>query len=367
MEKPATKKFEELLERSGIDPDDIDRVTSIGFHVGFIKNPDGEIEYTEPLPNIRFIPTLNGENPFISQAAPTKITPRRIKPVERDYDDVVSIPDIQYGFRRMPDGRYEPLHDEAAMEVTRQYCYENQPKTIVIQGDNLDVPEFGKFEADGVHFVRTFQLALDGLHKWLARLRAENPNARIVMLEGNHDIRLIKNVLRHAMELAGIRPANMPEEWGVLTIPFLLRLGELAIEWVSGYPANTYHHNDDLQFVHGHKIRSNGSTAELYTKQYNRNTIFGHVHRQEMHTRTDEDGRQITAATFGTLARIDGIVPSYNNGITSDGEFVPFNENWQQGFGHIKIYDGYTDIRPIRIFNGRAIVDGKEYNGALAS
>ena len=300
---------------------------------------------------------------FITQAEPTVINPSKGRAVKRDHELIVDLPDIQYGFRRISDERYEPLHDPRALDVARLVLKDLKPDTIILQGDLLDFSELSKYEADSKHFGATLQLSINGLHKYLAQLRADNPTAKMIALAGNHEARLAKSVLRHNAQLANIKRANMPEEWHVLSVPFLLRLGELGIDWYGGYPANEYRHTPNLTFVHGVAVRSSGSSAAAYSKAHpDTSVVFGHVHRIEAHSRTDRDGIQHSAVTFGSLCRNDGAVPSFYNGIDEHGEVVTRYEDWQQGLGIIRVYpDGNNEFQPVQINRGKARVNGKEY------
>jgi len=168
------------------------------------------------------------------------------------------------------------------------------------------------------------------------------------------------------MELYGIKRGN--SETPVLTLDYLTRATELGWNVISGYPANEWG-EDDLVFVHGNKVRSNGSTAELMSKTYpERNVVFGHIHRHEQHTRTNYLGHYLTAISFGTLARIDGAVPSYGNGVDDDNQIVKKYENWQNGIGFVDKYpDGSYVFHSVLINEGVARWQDKEYDGNVES
>lgn len=317
-----------------------------------------DLEYERHVP-----PQAELDKLLVRQAPPLRITPSRAKIPERDFNTIIDLPDIQMDWRHI-NGEYQPIHDEKAMKVARMICQDLKPDTIVIGGDNLDMAALSRFEKDSNHFSspQSLQMAVDGLSKFLGHLRAENPQSRIVMLEGNHEKRLAKYVLKLADKLYGLRRANSPGEWPVNTVPHLLRLDELGVEWVSGYPAAEFRYSEDLSFIHGDRVRSGSSTAALYTKEHEQNVVFHHIHRHEMQTRTTRRGRFITAAAFGTLASNRGHVPSYGSGVDDRGEVVQRFENWQQGIGVILEYpDGYLEMHPIQIRDGTARFMGREY------
>jgi metallophosphoesterase superfamily enzyme len=297
---------------------------------------------------------------FITQAPPIKITPSKSKPVERGHRLIAVLPDEQIGYRNIR-GELIPLHDERAMSVARSILRDLRPDTIVGNGDTGDQAELSRFTPDSDHFIRTLQPTIDRQSRWDAELAADNPNAKRVRLAGNHD-RLTKFILKNTMQLYGLRRANMPEELPVLTIPYLVRAEETGWQYITGYPANEFRYADDLVFVHGNKVRSGGSTAELMSKTYQgRSVVFGHVHRHESHSTTDWKGNYHTAVSFGTLARIDGVVPSYGNGVDDHGNPVERYENWQNGIGVIYDYQDSYEFNFIPIINGVARYRGKQY------
>lgn len=329
-----------------------------------IKNSDGEIEVRrmtsdtfEPLPE---------DASFLSQASPTIIRPSRAKPRSRKDLLLADIGDLQFGYRRTQNG-LEPLHDEKAIDVTFQAIKDAQPDLIILGGDELDLPELGRWQPDSRDFVDTLQTSIDGLHKLLSQLRADNPNSRIVNLDSNHIQRIGKFMLKNAMPLFGVRQANMPENWAVMSYPHLLRLDELDIEWNSGYPAVEYQLNDRLTTAHGDKSSAKGSTAQMYLPTLERSLLFHHTHRQESLTKTTQMGRYVTALSFGCLTKTNGAVPSFGNAVDDRGRVVPHQENWQNGFGFIEYQTGDSPFSatPVLINSQdgyEARVNGKVYH-----
>jgi len=192
---------------------------------------------------------------------------------------------------------------------------------------------------DSRHFVDTLQLAIDGLHKFYSRLRADNPNAEIKDLNSNHN-RFGKYILRHAPYLFGLRRANMSEDWSNNALPFFLRLDELEIEHVESYQIN-----DRLLTFHG-DLADRNSTASKYLSRYDTSIMYHHDHRRGYERRVFPSGRAIEAFGFGCQCDITGSVPSYNSSIDSRGNPVPRYENWNNGMGFVEFSKG---DRPFKI------------------
>lgn len=358
-------QLDQLLQAQGVDLETLENnpIARLNFYQGMIKNSDDEPELVDMTSvELRPKPTAEYPNPFITQAQPVNIPRSTAKPVQRDFRLIASIPDEQIGYRFI-DGEYVPLHDEAAMTVAKMILRDYKPDLVVKAGDTGDLGEVSKHDPDSDHLQHTMQATIDRAHLWNEELRAVIPGSRIVELEGNHN-RITKFVLKHAMQLYNIKQANLPDSWPVVSWPYLTRMDESGVEWVSGYPANEFWAADDLVFIHGNTVNSRGSTAARLSEKYpDANVVFGHVHSHQLHTRTTRRGEYLTAATFGTLARIDGVVPSYWNGVDDHNKPVVRYENWQQGIGLISDYgNGSYQFDPIFIRDGVANYRGKEYS-----
>ncbi len=151
-----------------------------------------------------------------------------------------------------------------------------------------------------------------------------------------------------------------------MSLPFLLRLDEIGVEYIDAYPAGAYWLNDKLRAIHGDKVRSNGSTAAAYTNNTPHiSTIFGHVHRQELQSRTIFDRLgpiKSVAVSPGCLCRVDGAVPSVNGSTRIDGTPATFYENWQQGIAVIsykKTGEFFTEL--VQFNDGKAVFRGREF------
>ena len=149
--------------------------------------------------------------------------------------------------------------------------------------------------------------------------------------------------------------AHQKESYPALSIPNLLGLEELDIEYIHEYPDGEVWINDDIRVIHGNVARAkSGATASAVVDDIQETTIFGHIHRRESAAKTVwRQGKPhvIEAWSFGCVCRIDGVVPSKNG-----------RENWQQGVGIVKtFYDGRYTITPIPIFDGCGYYEGKIY------
>lgn len=367
------------LREEGLDPGLADSVKNFSVRTweGFIKDPDGDVQKVPQRGyNIQLSVNLEGPQwPVVQPAKPTRITPNKPRPTRTSgWKTAVILPDPQIGYRWVtdPDGsqRLDPFHDERAIEVALDILAAARKAhpidRVVNLGDFLDLPSQSRW-AQEPGFAGTTQAAVDYGHEFLARQRAICPEAKIAIIEGNHDKRLGDYVTKNAMAAFGLRRAgDPPASWPTLSLPYLLRLDELDIEWLEGYPASGLWLNDHIECIHGQKVRSSGSTASAVINDSRHSVIFGHVHRIETQYRTDktrEGGYRKFAATPGCLCRVDGSVPSFKSGTKSTGDPIPNWENWQQGLllVHYREDDDRYSLEPVEIRSGTAIWRGHVY------
>ena len=245
----------------------------------------------------------------------------------------------------------DPIHDESAISIALQIIKDMKPDKVILNGDNCDFPNFGRFAQEN-SFFETTNATFNYVHQLLAQIRANSPESEIIYIAGNHEERLRKTLMTNVPQIRELRVAGTGER--PMTVPFLLNLSALEVEYISGYPAGAYWLTDELKVIHGDIARqSGGMTASAYLKRENTSTIYGHIHRQELAYRTRGSryaGELLVAASFGCLARIDGAVPSYHSGVDEDGRPERYIEDWQQGLGVVHISKlGRFAIDPILI------------------
>ena len=306
----------------------------------------------------------------VQNARPTVVNPITSKPLKNSgWKTAVVLPDPQIGYRLYEDGTTDPFHDNDAMDVALKIvAYEQEQygvDQVVNLGDFLDLPSQGRFAQEAT-FANTTQLAIDRGHLFLAQQRAVAPDAEIVLIEGNHDRRLQNFVEANALAAFGLKQADKPNSWPVMSLPFLLRLDELNVTYIDSYPAGKHWIADNLRAIHGNKVRSNGSTAAAYTNDMPHiSTVFGHTHRLEIQSKTtwDRVGKiRSMAISPGCLCRVDGAVPSVHGAINSEGRPAQEFENWQQGVAVIKYKDsGEFFVDLVQIDNGRTVYQGQEF------
>jgi UDP-2,3-diacylglucosamine pyrophosphatase LpxH len=365
-------KLNRMLESNGIRPEDIGRVEKIRFneYQGLVKGENGPEVVDLEATSIVIAPkhTIAPKWPLVQQPDPVTISPfhglRRVSISSPSiYKTAVIIPDPQFGYwRDIQTGALNPYHDETALDVVLRAIEKLDPALIIELGDIMDLPEYGKYQQEPA-FAQTTNVSLTAAYRFLARQRFLAPNAEIRFMEGNHDRRMQNYIIQNAKAAFAIQRADSPEEWPVMSVPYLLRLEELNVQYLPGYPANITWVNDNLACIHGAKVRSSGSTAAAVIDDERVSVIFGHVHRIELQHKTRQTragGKSNFAASLGCLSKIDGTVPSTKGAVDPFGRPVQNVENWQQAFGVVtyKEGDGPFHLEIVPIHSGQALFRG---------
>lgn len=272
------------------------------------------------------------------------------KPLKKESDMKVALilADPHFGFERdMHTGKLTPIHDRAALDIAMQLV--GEVDEVVVTGDLLDLTEWTDKYLRGPEVYWTTQPAIIEASWWLGNL---STCADTKVLEGNHEDRLRKSILVHLIQAYGLKPggAKLP----ALSVPSLLGLEEMGIEYVGNYPSGEVWLGDQAVCVHGDVVRSkSGGTVSSVVEDITSTTIFGHIHRIELATKTIHERkktRTVSAFSPGCLCNTSGMVPGSKA-----------KNNWQQGVGIILYNDEDHAIIPVPIKNGRTIVNGYEF------
>lgn len=354
-------EWREYLRQKGQDPD------KVTFNYGVTSNPQGG--YWNKLNNVRLIETANLEPqwPVITPGPLFIVPPITKTPRVTKWETAILVADTQIGYREI-DGRLDPFHDDAAIDVALQIIEAENPDQTVVLGDIIDLPSQSR-HAQEAGFAKTTQPAIDRTTLLAASLRAAT-DGKIIFIEGNHDKRLQNFVETNALAAFGLRKGGLPESWPVMSLPNLLRLDEFDVIYRDAYPTAHWWINDKLRCEHGTRSNSKGSTSAQYlndTPHISR--AHGHSHRLEVQSKTTYDrmGKiRSMGINPGCLCRVDGAVPSVHGGIGANGQAATNYEDWQQGLIVIRYREGdefFVD-GVVQIHDGLAVHQGQEFSAA---
>ena len=263
--------------------------------------------------------------------------------------------DPHFGFRKdVNTGKLVPFHDRDALSIALALAKELEPELIALLGDWLDFAEWSDKFIRSPDMYNTTQPALIEAAWFLGELRLLCPRAQIFLLEGNHEGRVTKAINKQVPYAYGITQPDtgLP----ILSVPNMLPLERLGIQYIGNYPDGEVWLSDNLRAIHGNVVRNkSGATATSILENITATTVFGHVHRQELASKTvfGRDGAEVISAfSPGCLCRVDGEVPAVHGRM-----------NWQQGIGVIDYGQRVLGITPISITQGAALFEGRRYLG----
>ena len=276
-----------------------------------------------------------------------------VKTPKRKLNLDIVLPDAQVGFKRdIHSGELTPLHDLKAIAIATEIIKEIKPDRIIMLGDMLDLPDWSTHYIRSPEFYFTTQPSLDWLASWIKELRPYCEE--MVYIEGNHEKRMIDSIVQNTIQAYGIKPANEPDVPPIVSVPYMLGLHKMGVEYIGNYPHGEFYINDNLVCIHGNKVGPKSGQSVMKMLDSPRiSVIQGHVHRLEMGHKTVWSHGQpkiYQAVSLGTLARIDGVVPGGGT-----------RYNWQQGFGIVEYDNDRFQIDSVGIYDGKAIFKGKFY------
>lgn len=283
-------------------------------------------------------------------------------PLVGQWKTAIVTADEQIGYRGD-----ESFHDERAINIAHQIIAAEQPDQRIIAGDFMDLATLSRYEQEDAT-RGCMQRAFDYGNELLAIDRELSPNSTIALVEGNHDRRMQKFANDNAQDVMHVKRGNSDERWPALSVPGLLGVEDLRVEYIDAYPAGMWWINDKLRAIHGTKVNSKGSTAQMYANEMPHiSTVFGHTHRQEILRRTtfDRSGKIVSSyINPGCMCRVDGEVPSVKGAIGVNGEAAIAWEDWQQGLAIIRYKEtGEFFTTLIEINDGVAIHERQEIHG----
>lgn len=265
------------------------------------------------------------------------------------------LPDTQFGFSRdVFKGTLKPFHDRRAIDAVVQLARFIKPDVSVFLGDINDMSGWSDKFIRLPEFYFTTQPALIEASWVISQVHAHSNET--VVLDGNHDVRMENQIIKHLMEAYQLRSSDNLDAGPVMGIDNLLGLSRMGVSYIEGYPDGDYWLNDTTRIIHGTKVRGGpGQTASAVVKDADETTIFGHIHRHELASRTirsRKGNHEVVAYSPGCLCHIDGRVPGSSR-----------DNNWQQGAAIVWYDDEQSHIVPVPIRDGVAYFNGSRFTG----
>ena len=262
------------------------------------------------------------------------------------------ISDPHFGYSRQA-GELVPFHDRDCLALVLTLINTMSFDKAVISGDILDLPDWTDKYLRSPEMKFCTQPAIIEAAWFIAQIRKAIPVVGVV--EGNHDERIHKSMLTNFRHGYGIKPADRLDEAAPMSIPGLLGLERMGVDYYGDYPNGFMQIAGDLIVEHGNKVSGDsGATVTKVLKNILMSTGFGHIHRLEIAQKTiqipGKPERYIQAYSPACLCHIDGRVPGSTRKC-----------NWQNGLAIIETYEGQSQIDLYQIQGARALIRGSVF------
>lgn len=234
------------------------------------------------------------------------------------------------------------FEDKRALRVVLSIIAELRPDCVIHNGDLLDCYHLSTFDKNPDRLY-SLQIEIDKGRELLHQIAQVAPKARRILLEGNHEHRLTKQLWR----LSGAARvfARLRITAATLTWPVQLGLDEIGFEFVPYREQGREMLLPRLIVKHGDRLSAfSGYTARKEHDLYGCSGLSGHTHRLGTYYTRDKNGNHVwqeTGCTCGVIA-----------------EYAP-TANWQQGCVVITHVGNRFNMEPIYIEKGQAIFRGE--------
>ena len=238
-----------------------------------------------------------------------------------------------------------PYHDKLTLRAVEKYMAAHRWDGYINLGDLCDFNELSRFNEGfpgriAERVDQTFAAVNEILDRHQAIIRKRNPDARYILIEGNHDYRAVTYTEKH------------PELGDSLNVPKNLHLASRGFEWVPSWSKGKLFKLGNAYFMHG--LITSKYHAAVMAARYGVPTYYGHTHDiQEFPMVLHGADKTIVGKSLGCLCRYD---QAYMKGTPS---------NWQQAVSTFFVLpNGFYTEYTSRIFNHRFVgPDGAIYEG----
>lgn len=284
-----------------------------------------------------------------------------------NHESVLVIPDAHFGWRKV-NGKLRPTHDPEVNEIVLELINDIKPDRLVMLGDTLDFPEYGRHPT--LYDVKGHtEESLKAAREFLFRIR-QLTDAPFDLLEGNHDKRPLAFIADEVKKIAAIPGAQVI----LPSLSRMLGLRELNITYHSdpteeGWDAyssgESFFQHRDVLYIHGYACGKDAPRKNV--AKYMMSVCTGHIHKavcEPIPTPVFVNGRRRIKTNWaicpGYIGTTDTTIPAhspeteYPQGLTLINH-VDVSEagNWS---------DVDTIANPIHFVNKKCYYGGKVYS-----
>lgn len=237
-----------------------------------------------------------------------------------------------------------PEQNESALSILYAVLEDLEPGLVVNHGDLLTCYKISSYAKNPDH-EHDLQDEIEQAAKHLALVSSLTPGAQRILIQGNHEDRLKRQIWSISEKEAGKQILTLPGVRKALEWPSLLGLDALGWEW----EPNKRVLYDKLVLKHGDVVRRwAGNSARGEWEKYGKSGMSGHVHRAGAFVHRDLSGSN----GWWEIPCLCELNPEYME-----------SPDWQNGFCVVTWSEDRERfaVETVYIQDGRAIFRGKEY------
>ena len=232
-----------------------------------------------------------------------------------------------------------PFADYKTLLPVGKFWNDFAPDLEIYNGDTLDFYGCSDFSKNPSRLFN-LQDEIDETHRWLAGRAEANPDARRILIQGNHEDRLRRWLWKKGPELSSLRS---------LEFDSLLRLDELKMESLPYMSAVDFL---GYRVEHGWKASGGDTPYPINVSRYmatktGSSGLCGHTHRASVYCWTNASGTH-SYTENGCLCSMESM------------EYAA-NPNWQQAFSIGTVWKGKLHTQLVQIYPDGFAVNGEWY------
>ena len=241
-----------------------------------------------------------------------------------------------------------PFEDAAAIKVVQGVIRDVKPDILMNMGDLVDCFQISRFDSDPTQ-LDTLQANINGARSHLHQMAQIAPQAKRVLLEGNHEHRLsrcLASMQGGHRQIAALEKVQEAIQW-----PNLLQLDSIGWQWIPEREQSRTSVVPKIITKHGNVVRKwSGWSGKGEWEKYGRSGASGHTHRMGWFTHRDHNGNASWIET-GCTCKLDAPY-----GIDFD---------WQQGCVVVtwNATQRLQQVEFVSIRDGQAMWRNREYGG----
>jgi predicted phosphodiesterase len=236
-----------------------------------------------------------------------------------------------------------PVHDTRSIGAVEDMMSDHRFDGWICLGDLLDFNCISSHNINNLRAVEgqriqaDYKVAAEFLDRQAAILRKNNKNCRIILLEGNHDFRIIRYIDAH------------PQLEGLIEVPLALRLKGRGIAWVPYWSEGEVYKVGKATFIHGRYC--NDHHAKKHLQGYGTSIFYGHTHDVQAYSLPRHGPETPIAQSLGRLC----LPQQYMQGRP---------DRWQQAVAIFEFMpNGEFQYQVLRINDHTFSYNGKVYRG----